>query len=71
MRDHNRLVILGPIGTGKSWLDCAPGNGACRDGISKSISGAHLGARAPDTTGMKTRENDLSAKTAKTFATLS
>ncbi|MCA6111541.1 ATP-binding protein [Bradyrhizobium cenepequi] len=63
--------MLGPIGPGKSWLDCAPGNGACRDGISESICGAHLGVSAPDTTRMKTRESDLSAKTAKTFSTLS
>nr|WP_249815537.1 ATP-binding protein [Bradyrhizobium sp. 168] len=32
IRDH--LVIVGPTGTGKSWLACALGNKACRDGFS-------------------------------------
>ncbi len=30
----NHLVIVGPTGTGKSWLACALGNKACRDGFS-------------------------------------
>jgi len=34
IRDHNHLVIVGPTGTGKSWLACALGNRACRDGFS-------------------------------------
>ena len=34
IRDHNHLVIVGPTGTGKSWLACALGNKACRDGFS-------------------------------------
>jgi DNA replication protein DnaC len=32
--DSNHLVIVGPTGTGKSWLACALGNKACRDGFS-------------------------------------
>ena len=28
------LAIVGPTGTGKSWLACALGNKACRDGFS-------------------------------------
>ena len=28
------MVIVGPTGTGKSWLACALGNKACRDGFS-------------------------------------
>lgn len=32
IRDANHLVIVGPTGTGKSWLACALGNKACRDG---------------------------------------
>lgn len=34
IREHNHLVIVGPTGTGKSWLACAVGNRACRDGFS-------------------------------------
>ena len=34
IRDSNHLVIVGPTGTGKSWLACALGNKACRDGFS-------------------------------------
>ena len=34
LRDHNHLAIVGPTGTGKSWLACALGNKACRDGFS-------------------------------------
>jgi DNA replication protein DnaC len=34
VREHNHLAIVGPTGTGKSWLACALGNKACRDGFS-------------------------------------
>lgn len=34
IRDHNHLTIIGPTGTGKSWLACALGHKACRDGYS-------------------------------------
>jgi DNA replication protein DnaC len=34
IRDANHLVVVGPTGTGKSWLACALGNKACRDGFS-------------------------------------
>ncbi|WP_430642582.1 ATP-binding protein [Bradyrhizobium frederickii] len=34
IRDANHLVIVGPTGTGKSWLACALGNKACCDGFS-------------------------------------
>jgi len=34
LRDRNHLAIVGPTGTGKSWLACALGNKACRDGFS-------------------------------------
>jgi DNA replication protein DnaC len=34
IREHNHLAIVGPTGTGKSWLACALGNKACRDGFS-------------------------------------
>ncbi|WP_409192465.1 IS21 family transposase [Bradyrhizobium sp. RDM4] len=34
IREANHLVIIGPTGTGKSWLACALGNKACRDGFS-------------------------------------
>jgi DNA replication protein DnaC len=34
VRDCNHLAIIGPTGTGKSWLACALGNKACRDGFS-------------------------------------
>jgi hypothetical protein len=33
IRDCNHLAIVGPTGTGKSWLACALGNKACRDGF--------------------------------------
>ncbi len=34
VREHNHLAIVGPTGTGKSWLACALGNKAYRDGFS-------------------------------------
>jgi DNA replication protein DnaC len=34
IRDHQHLVIGGPTGVGKSWLACALGHKACRDGFS-------------------------------------
>jgi DNA replication protein DnaC len=34
IRDHHHLTIVGPTGTGKSWLACALGHKACRDGLS-------------------------------------
>jgi DNA replication protein DnaC len=34
VRDHQHLVIVGPTGTGKSWLACALGHKACREGFS-------------------------------------
>ena len=34
IRDHHHLVIGGPTGIGKSWLACALGHKACREGFS-------------------------------------
>lgn len=34
IRDRQHLAITGPTGTGKSWLACALGHKACRDGVS-------------------------------------
>jgi DNA replication protein DnaC len=34
IRDHHHLTIVGPTGTGKSWLACALGHKACRGGFS-------------------------------------
>jgi len=34
IRDHQHLVMVGPTGTGKSWLACALGHKACREGFS-------------------------------------
>lgn len=34
VRRRQNLHITGPTGTGKSWLACAFGNGACRQGLS-------------------------------------
>src|ERR671932_110603 len=34
LRGRQHLVITGPTGTGKSWLACALGHKACRDGVS-------------------------------------
>src|SRR5262245_3936724 len=34
IRSHHNLHITGPTGTGKSWLACAFGNQACRQGLS-------------------------------------
>ena len=33
MRAHHNLLITGPTGIGKSWLACALGHQACRDGL--------------------------------------
>lgn len=34
IRSHQNLHITGPTGTGKSWLSCAFGQAACRQGLS-------------------------------------
>ena len=34
VRDHHHLVVVGPTGIGKSWLSCALGHKACREGFS-------------------------------------
>jgi DNA replication protein DnaC len=34
IRDHQHLLIGGPTGVGKSWLACALGHKACREGYS-------------------------------------
>jgi len=34
IRDHDNLLITGPTGTGKSYLACALGHKACREGFS-------------------------------------
>jgi DNA replication protein DnaC len=34
LRQHHHLVVVGPTGIGKSWLACALGHKACRDGFS-------------------------------------
>ena len=34
VRDYHHLVVVGPTGIGKSWLACALGHKACREGFS-------------------------------------
>jgi DNA replication protein DnaC len=34
IREHAHVVIAGPTGVGKSWLACALGHKACREGFS-------------------------------------
>jgi DNA replication protein DnaC len=34
IREHHHLVMIGPTGIGKSWLACALGHKACREGFS-------------------------------------
>jgi DNA replication protein DnaC len=34
VRDSQHLLLVGPTGVGKSWLACALGHKACRDGFS-------------------------------------
>ena len=34
LRDHHHLLVVGPTGIGKSWLACALGHKACREGFS-------------------------------------
>jgi DNA replication protein DnaC len=34
VREHHHVVMIGPTGIGKSWLACALGHKACRDGFS-------------------------------------
>jgi DNA replication protein DnaC len=34
IRDHHHLCVIGPTGIGKSWLACALGHKACREGFS-------------------------------------
>ena len=34
IQDHHHLCVIGPTGIGKSWLACALGHKACREGFS-------------------------------------
>jgi DNA replication protein DnaC len=34
VRDHHHVLVTGPSGVGKSWLACALGQRACREGFS-------------------------------------
>jgi DNA replication protein DnaC len=34
IRQHHNCLITGPTGSGKTWLACALGNAACRQGLS-------------------------------------
>ena len=34
IREHHHLALVGPTGIGKSWLACALGHKACREGFS-------------------------------------
>jgi DNA replication protein DnaC len=34
IRAHQVILISGPTGVGKSWIACALGNAACRQGFS-------------------------------------
>jgi DNA replication protein DnaC len=34
IRSHHNCLITGPTGSGKTWLACALGNAACRQGLS-------------------------------------
>lgn len=33
VQEHHHCIITGPTGTGKTWLGCALGHQACRDGL--------------------------------------
>ncbi|MGY4353449.1 DNA replication protein DnaC [Bradyrhizobium sp. GM7.3] len=41
--DHNHLMIVGPNGTGKSWLACGPATKRAVDGFSVSHHGLGAG----------------------------
>ena len=42
--EHSHVVITGPTGVGKSWLACALGHKACREGYSVLYKRARVGA---------------------------
>jgi DNA replication protein DnaC len=48
VREHNHRAIVGPTGRGKSWLACALGNKACRDGFSVLSGPRRRPLGAPD-----------------------
>ena len=50
LHEHNNILILGPTGTGKSFVATALGNQAARDGFSvryRRLCGSSAGAACP------------------------
>ena len=47
LREHSHVVIGGPTGVGKSWLACALGHKACREGYSVLYKRATQVVRRP------------------------
>ena len=65
MRQKQNLILTGPTGTGKSWLACAFGQQACRQGIATYYTTA---TRLFEDLSVSQADGTLPKKTASAFS---